>query len=306
MYKQLTNVLLLLGSIRAQEDFLPHNHELVLTDLETWMKCDKDGDIACISDDLQHSYCCAFQFQPMMLMQCMQSYRYCTYGLESNNYKYLTCPASAGCPEPMTHVHTAFDEVQVISRTVDSPENRCKLRIEADSKLNGKIVMKVNNLGPNTALDVYVMPARVARAASTHGLLENGNYQLNLQEDAVISAPADWQIIVNFYRLEGSFKVSTWVQEFESTDVNRLRNQWQPTNTSYAESEYLELRDELNRTREKQVAEEQELDYLRVSLHETNNLLIEIKKEMGHIASAAEILAYASFSVLSSFAISRI
>ena len=69
--------------------------------------------------------------------------------------------------------------------------------------------------------------------------------------------------------------------------MNLLRNQWQPTNTSYAESEFLELRDELNRTQEKQKAEEQELDYLRVSLHETNNLLIEIKKEMGQIAAGA-------------------
>lgn len=100
------------------------------------------------------------------------------------------------------------------------------MRIEADKVLNGKIVLKVEELSSSSAMDVYLMPSYVDPASKTHGLIENKNYKWNLQVGSQIEAPSDWQMIVNFYRLNGTYKIKSWVQELQPADVNLLRNAW--------------------------------------------------------------------------------
>ena len=78
----------------------------------------------------------------------MKGYSYCSLGLTSEAYNFLTCPAF-DCPrgdEPLVIYHDKFNDVQYHEITWAfslKMSMNCRIRVHADPSLNGKLNVKI-------------------------------------------------------------------------------------------------------------------------------------------------------------------
>lgn len=123
---------------------------------------------SCINEDFATAECCLDQL-------CRDKYKYCSTNLLSKNYKALTCPIK-NCPAgPMTFKHMAINSQEKVTRQWGLFDNgfNCKYIVNADSKLNGKIILNIEEV-TNAFVNIYLQPNTFnQKEFQTHGILEN-------------------------------------------------------------------------------------------------------------------------------------
>ena len=79
----------------------------------------------------------------------MKRFKYCTLGIQIDDYKHFTCPAST-CPrnnEPLVIYHSDFNQDRIDEINWEWDYNKigfnCRVQIHADRKLNGKLNVKI-------------------------------------------------------------------------------------------------------------------------------------------------------------------
>ena len=177
----------------------------------------------------------------------MAPFKTCTKGLQSNLYKMLTCPMT-NCPNgnnAVDYVHRKMHErkyhqVSWSFKLLNSIGFNCRMRIEADPKLNGKLLIEIIETGKQK-VNVFQQP-RTFKNKGTHGLLENGQIYQN-QGHGKFCVPTDWFFYIHYHVFKtafwgsGKIIIKSWVEEFSAEDEKNLKNVWVPTGSYYLSPE---------------------------------------------------------------------
>ena len=103
----------------------------------------------------------------------------------------------------------------------------CKIKISADSILNGKITVEVETVKEATAY-LYQLPnAFNTELSNTIGLIENN--QINfLTAGGKTSIPTDWTFYISYITSEGisEIKVKSYVEDYVVEDLENINNKW--------------------------------------------------------------------------------
>jgi hypothetical protein len=144
-------------------------------------------------------------------------------------YKAFTCPPE-NCPDEnaLIHKHTEFGVKKTFSKKwgklIEKGKN-CKLSFSADTKLNGKLMVKVIYMADIKPY-VYMMPNK-----SNHGITENKMlYPHRKHSNSLYEVPSDWSIHFSYHgdQDDGSIEVETWVEAYQNYDVSMI-NSMQPS-----------------------------------------------------------------------------
>lgn len=109
--------------------------------------------------------------------------------------------------------------------------------IEADVTLNGKLELEVME-DAEQSVTIYQMPSKFGQG-DYRGFFPNKQIFKNVKKGQTFSVPSDWYFMVLFEvdydRWYGSQKLilRSWVSEYSASDVDLIKNAWQPTATEY-------------------------------------------------------------------------
>lgn len=108
---------------------------------------------------------------------------------------------------------------------------------KADEFLNGKIKMDIRAFN-RASVYVYMMPNNFNDKYGTHGILENNKYFAKTGPGS-FSVPTDWKIIISYNPqiFSGYITVNSWVEEYTREDEELIKKVWQPTGTSFIDSQ---------------------------------------------------------------------
>jgi len=107
----------------------------------------------------------------------------------------------------------------------------CKIQIDAEPSLNGKIIVSFDEVDAESSLYVYLQPNEFdAERSGTYGVYPN-NYVYKWDASDKFYVPTDWTYYFVYLpdRKGGSIKIRSLVEELTSADAALLENFWQPT-----------------------------------------------------------------------------
>lgn len=133
----------------------------------------------------------------------------------------------------------------------------CKMVFWASNHLNGKMVVKLQSK-EDADVHVFKMPKKFnTKRYPYQGLFENNDYR-TYQRSGVYEVPSDWIVYIqyNVGIFDGNMRVSSWVEDYAESDVEKIKKEWQPTGTYWVDKKKLEAERQARLAKEKRDAEE--------------------------------------------------
>lgn len=179
----------------------------------------------------------------------MNRYSYCTNGVTQLIYKEFTAPPyscdGTGGTQVVTHSTMNNHEHTVITWGMWDAGLLCRVIIQADGSLNGKLKLKIVSTG-GELISYFMQPTLLPPDHVPRGFQENGLVEVNVQPGSENFIPADWRyflfyshnIVGRAYPVSGTLHLESWVEEWTDEDTDVLQSGiYSPTNNEHFTSD---------------------------------------------------------------------